>query len=293
LGEYDKLTTTYDAVFKQMGIDTVNGNYVEMLRGQAIMADARGDVATGRNFWRRYAELYRVLNDSLQKSKAYQYAAHYHAQEQQMEIELKEEALRRMHMYIVVAVLLALLAVSFAFYFFYRGRIDRKKNMIIVNQISEAVKLNNLAENKSSGNSGVQGTGVEQQEPTSVELNDMSNEELYTYLSTVIIREQLFLNPSFDRQSVVTRFRITEKRVGAAFSKGSDYKSLPGFVREQRLLYACKLLHDNLEMSVKEVAAASGFSSQPRFNIDFKERFSFSPLEYRRLLSEKSGRDTL
>ncbi len=287
LGEYDKLLETYDELIKQMGSDTVNVPYANVLHGWAVVADSHGQIVEGRDYWRRYAQLSKVLNDSINKSKVHQYAAHYHVQEQQMELELKEEELRRLNIYIAVAVLLAVLGISFALYFFYRRRIDNKKNKIIVNQISDSIRLKQINDDKNAKKIS-QDTSKIQATPTPGELNEMSNEELYSYLSSIIVKEKLYLNPYFDRQTVMNYFHLSERRVGAAFSKGSsEFKSLPGFVREQRLLYACKLLQERRELSFKEVAAAAGFSSQTRFNIDFKERFSFSPSEYVQLLSKE------
>ncbi len=286
LGEYDKWMSTYEATITQMGADTINGSYLGMLRGRAVMAEARGQLVESNDYWRRYATLSKLLSDSLHASKIHQYAVRYHAQEQRMLIERKEQSLARMRIYIVAAVLLASLAICFAIYFFYRRRIDNKKNKIIVKQISDSINLKqDFIEHQQKPD--VASNAPEGEAPTAAQVNNMSSEELYNYLSSTIISEKLYLDPYFGRQTVVKRFGITEKRIGSAFSKGSaDYKSLPGFIREQRLLYACKLLHNHPEMSVKEIAAASGFSSQPRFNIDFKERFSFSPSEYRNLASE-------
>ncbi len=290
LGEYDKLMTIYETATKQMGTDTVNGPYVEMLRGRAVMADARGKLVDSRNFWRRYAELYRVLSDSLQKSKAHQYAAHYHAQEQQMELEKKDAELKRSKIYLIASAIIILLTLCFAIYFFRQRRKERQKNYIIVKQISEASKYKQEYEALVAARNEVK---TMSDSPENVDMPSvyakMTYEQLFSYISEVIIREKLFLDPYFDRRSVVARFQLTEKQVGAAFSKGSEYKSLPGFVREQRLLYACQLLREKPELSIKEVAAASAFSSQPRFTIDFKERFSFSPSEYREMALQKTS----
>jgi len=283
LGEYGKLTSTYEILSQKMGSDTINVPYADMLRGYAIMADSRGRTAESRDYWRRYAELYKFLQDSIGKSKVYQYAAHYHAQEQQMELEKQEEMLKRMNLYIWGAVLLAILGIGFAFYFFYRRRIDNQKNQIIVNQITETLKLKqqcldeleNIVDNK-------------KRHPSVDDMNDMSNEELFNYLSSVIMRENLYLDPTFDRMSLMARFHLTARRIGSAFSQGSsEYSTLPGFVREQRLAYACKLMQEHPEMSFKAVAVNSGFSSQTRFNIDFKDRYSFTPSEYLQLMEKK------
>jgi len=287
LGEYDKVKTIYDAAFKQMGTDTVNGTYAEMLRGLAVIADARGELVDSRDFWRRYAKLYSVLSDSLQESKAHQYAAHYHAQEQQMELEKKDAALKRSKIYLIASAIIILLTLCFAIYFFNQRRKEKQKNYIIVKQISEASKYKQEYESLVAERIEAQKASDAQADTDPpVAYAEMTNEELFSYISGVIVREKLFLDPYFDRKSVVARFHISEKLIGAAFSKGSEYKSLPGFVREQRLLYACQLLREKPELSIKEVAAASGFSNQPRFNMDFKERYSFSPSEYRQMIEE-------
>lgn len=110
----------------------------------------------------------------------------------------------------------------------------------------------------------------------------MTDVELFDYISEVIRHEQLFLNPVCDRQTLVERFHLSEKRIGAAFSKGSPYGNVSNFVRNARLEYACQLLRKSTTMSIADVAAASGFPSYPRFAMDFKAAYSISPTEYRR-----------
>ncbi|MBR2250315.1 MAG: AraC family transcriptional regulator [Prevotella sp.] len=113
------------------------------------------------------------------------------------------------------------------------------------------------------------------------DLNAMSDEQLFQYMSEVIISEKLHLKPVCDRQVITSRFGLSEKRVGAAFAKGSSYKSLASFVRDSRLEYAAQLLHQHPDMTIGDIATASGFSSHTRFTADFKTRYSVSPTEFR------------
>jgi AraC-like DNA-binding protein len=112
-------------------------------------------------------------------------------------------------------------------------------------------------------------------------LDALSDSELFDHISEVVRRERLFLNPVCDRQTLVDLFHISEKRLGAAFSKGSSYRSVASFVRDVRLEYACQLLRKSPDMPIADIAAASGFPSYTRFASDFKAAYSISPTEFR------------
>ena len=61
---------------------------------------------------------------------------------------------------------------------------------------------------------------------------------------------------------------------------------MPRYIREVRLRYASEMLLSHPEMSIGEVASASGFNNVSGFNRDFKNRYTVSPTEYRSM-----GRD--
>ena len=109
----------------------------------------------------------------------------------------------------------------------------------------------------------------------------MNDEELFHYLSDLIRDEQLYLNPLLDRQALIDRLGVSAHRIGAAFSKGSEYGSLPGFVRSIRLEHACSLLISRPDMNVKSVGEASGFSNNSTFCSDFKTCYGITPSDYR------------
>lgn len=111
---------------------------------------------------------------------------------------------------------------------------------------------------------------------------------LFHHIEQVILEEQLYLNPLFDSQTAADRFGITSRRIGAAFSQGSEYKSLPRFVRECRLQHACRLLVSKPHMSIKAVGEASGFTNYTTFVTDFKAKYLMTPTDYRK---SRAGED--
>lgn len=109
----------------------------------------------------------------------------------------------------------------------------------------------------------------------------MNDEELFQYLKDLIQSERLYLNPLLDRQALISRLGVSAHRIGAAFSKGSEFGSLPSFIRSLRLDHARVLLISRPDMSVKAVGESSGFSNNSTFCSDFKTRYGITPSDYR------------
>lgn len=269
LGDYDKMLATYDEVKAKMGGDTINNEYAEMLYGYAQAADASGDLNASIGYWQRYSELNRLLNEQLLKSRAYEYVTRYQLQEERMNT-LREQAKAQNNRNLAVAgFILALVAVGFIVWLLIQRRAINRKNCVLVEQIAETLKYKKISEELEvrSEESGMKSEELEN-----------ADEQLFRQLSGIIRRERLFTNPNFGRQMLVDRFHLTEHRIGAAFSHGG---SLPDFIRELRLEYACQLLTDHPEMSIGDVAAASGFSSLSVFSREFKRKLDVTPSYYR------------
>ena len=116
------------------------------------------------------------------------------------------------------------------------------------------------------------------------DVKELNDEQLFDYLSDVIRNEELFLNHNFSRQLLMDRFHINERRIGAAFS---CCEGLPDFIRDLRLEYACRLITDNPEMSISDVATASGFSNLTVFGRDFKRKYEVTPTYFRSQMTAK------
>lgn len=271
LGEYDKMLAAYDEMTMRLGDDTLNAEYVEILRGRALAAEAFGNPNASIDYWRRYAKMSRMVNKQLQESQAYEYAARYHLQEERMNTEREQAKAQNNRNLAIAGFLLALIAVVFIVWLLKQRSAINRKNRVLVEQIAEAVKYKSLVENE--------------EQKTIVPNTALSDEELFKQLSEVIRRERLFTNPNFGRQTLIDRFHLTERRIGSVFSHGG---SLPDFIRELRIQHACQLLSDHPEMSISDIATASGFSSLSVFSREFKRKLEVTPTYYREQMTRKN-----
>lgn len=105
------------------------------------------------------------------------------------------------------------------------------------------------------------------------------DEKLFRQLTETIRNEQLYTVPKFGRTDLVERFHLSSKRISTAFSKGGT--SVPEFIRDCRLEHARQLMIERPDMTLVEIAAASGFVHASTFTVDFKNKYGASPTKYR------------
>ena len=119
------------------------------------------------------------------------------------------------------------------------------------------------------------------QKETSKEDNavESADADLYKQLTEAIRNEQLYTVQKFGRTELVERFHLSSKRISTAFSKGGT--SVPEFIRECRLEHARQLMVERPDMTLVEIATASGFVHASTFTVDFKNKYGVSPTKYR------------
>lgn len=279
LGKYGRMFLIFDEVEKQMGDDTITDEYATILKHRALAADFFGNSQASRSYWQRYSHLDHLLAKRLLASRAYEYAARYHLQEEQMKTERERAKNRMMHFFAVAGLLLALIATGFVFWLLRQRRATERKNRLLVEQIAQVTKLSfENVKLKTENNAAVKDSKKNDEQ---YDFDAMSDEELFSYISDFIRKEKLYLDPAFERQTIVDKFHVSKNRIGAAFSQGSQYKSLSEFIRDMRLEYACRLLTEQPEMSISDIAATSGFSNITVFGRDFKNKYDVSPSYYR------------
>jgi len=117
--------------------------------------------------------------------------------------------------------------------------------------------------------------------PSETQPTELSDADLFDYLRDFIEREQLFLDPNFERQTLIKLTGLSKNRIGAAFAQGSDHERLTSLIREMRLDYAVRLMNEQPELSVEQVRLASGFTSADTFTRNFKAKYGMTPTAYR------------
>ena len=229
--------------------------------GLADVCQQMGRYQQAADLYEQVLEIQDTLKSRKARNSALELAAAYHDKEQD-QIIMQQEAENTRQRYILISVIAVLLGVAvLAVIVIAKNRIINRKNRALVKLIDENIKLK------------------AQPQPLSVK-EEGNNSSLFTRLSTEIREQQLYLDPSFDRQTVCDRFNLTTVQVGNAFAQGSDYDSVADFIRDCRLEHACQLLKTT-DMKIADIAAHSGFSRVTTFNHDFKARYNLSPSEYR------------
>lgn len=272
VGEYERMLAIYDEVEQRLGNDTLNEYYAEVLLERAKAAKAQNRLADANYYLQRHNELKEMLHKKQAQNKSNLYAARFQAQRQQLEIEQEREATRKAEMSRRGIEIIAFLILLFAVYAVVQWRKTQQRNRILAQQITEAVEYKDkYRELKPAPNS-------ELQTPNYSELSDA---DLFNYLRDLIEREQLFLDPNFERQTLIDRTGLTKERIGAAFAQGSEYERLTTLVRELRLNHAVRLLNEQPELTIEQVCLASGFTNTVSFNRSFKAKYGMTPSEFR------------
>ena len=274
LGDYDKMLAIYDVADERLGNDTMNHDFSTMLYNRAVAAEAAGDYLTATGYWHRYETIKKTLDRKQQEGQAYHYAARYKLQEERLNTEREQAKAKHNEMLALAGFILVIMSIGFIIKLLIQRHAINRKNHVLTAQMMESMKY----KKKESQTIKIE-TSTD-----NLNLDSLNDEQLFDYLSNIIRSEGLFLNSNFSRQTLMDRFHINERRIGAAFS---CCEGLPDFIRDLRLEYACQLITDNPKMSISDVATASGFSNLTVFGRDFKRKYEVTPTYFRSQITAK------
>ena len=112
--------------------------------------------------------------------------------------------------------------------------------------------------------------------------NSEDASSLFEQIDRTIRDERLYLNPDFQRQTLVDMFHSDRNRVGRVIKDFSGFSNLSAYINNYRLEYAYRLLRDlDNKQTIDSIAKASGFSTVRTFQRLFKERYGMTPAEFR------------
>lgn len=189
----------------------------------------------------------------------------------EQEIAKHREASRQATIRTSVLGYVGILLFLFAIYAVSKWRSTQRNNRILAQQITEAVKYKKKYQD-------LRPTPVVV--PSSNSPAELSDSELFAYLRDLIESERLYLDPEFERQTLIQRTGLSKERIGAAFSQGSDQERITTLVRELRLEYAVRLMNEQPELNVEKVCIASGFTNADTFTRNFKSKYGMTPSVY-------------
>ena len=259
LGEWDKLLSIYAEVEERMGTDTLNENYTLILKDRADAATAQGKPAEALAYMNRYAALQSQLNKQQLESDAQEYAAKYHAKEQERKIKNAEIKAARKDVIIIAILFLMLIAAGITYYLAVQRHKINEKNRALVRMINE------------------------QAEAQKDSAKPAPNPELFNLIDGTIRTEKLYANESLQRQDILDRFDISRRTLGDLLAVHADGQSFTAYINSMRLEDAVRLLREEPEMSLSEIAENVGFTPAT-FRDQFKRQFGMTPTEYRQNL---------
>ena len=230
----------------------------------------QGDYAKTYNGRQHIAVTYSLLGEySVSEAIHAEEEARFRAQEQKFEAERQRLETQRAKQSRSMIGVIGLLTLMFAIYAVIQLRKTRRRNRILAKQISETVQYKEKYKKLSVNN------------VDNTQLSTLSDAELFDYLRDLIEREQLFLDPNFERQTLVARTGVSKERIGAAFAQAKGYERLTTLVRELRLDYAVRLMNEHPEMAVEDIARGSGFLRADTFATSFRAKYGMTPTAYR------------
>ena len=280
LGMYDEALATYTEIERRMGADTLNEDYAIILRNRAIAANAKGHIAEAYNYQTRYANLTKVVSDSLHRSEAHNYAARYRAQEQQLLIQEKDAEAERSYIVSIAIAVIALLAIVFALYFFRQKRIVSEKNRALVRMINGTLpdsvdEMDTFEESDEETNADNPGTDAVS--------DDSPNADLFAAIDATIRSERLYANVTLQRQDICGRFGIRRHTLNSLLSIYAKGLSFTQYINAIRMEEAVNLLRERPDLTLTAIAATVGFTL-PNLREKFKRQYGMTPAEYRQNL---------
>ena len=275
-GRYQEAVIIYNNLIqrvRQQG-DTLGEMMNTAKWGLAEVYQRMGNCEQAAILYEQVLEIQDTLKSRKAKHTAQELAAVYHEQEQEQTI-MQQQAENTRQQAILIIELLALFGViALAVIVIVKNRAIRRKNQLLAAQITEAVNYKKMYWDEKRA-----------QTPTlaadSVDLKALTDEQLFLHINEIIMHERLFLDPNFDRQTIMDRFQLSKERVGAVFSKGSEHVKLNKYILQLRLEYATHLLVDEPERTISQIAADCGFSSSPYFSDRFRKHYGMSPSDFR------------
>ena len=224
---------------------------------------------------------FHLIEDGVRAATSREHTARYNSLKHQMEAERQQAIAKRAIQTTVIIGIMTLLILALAVTVIFKNRAIVRKNRLLAQQMAEHVKHEKMYREE------LLEQMPPQEEASPTDLNTLNDEQLFRHLREVIKRDQLYLAPDFDRQKVVKMFQLTNHRVGSAFARGSEFSSLADFIRDCRLEYSCLLLTTRPDLSIKEVAAMSGYNYASTYSTDFKNHYTMTPTSYRELQTGK------
>ena len=267
VGYWDKVLE-FDKILEQrMGTDTLNAEYAIILRDRSDAAKSKGHYHEALTWLDRHARVQDQLAQQLQSSQAQEYASKYHAKEQELEIQKARSDARKKTSALIAVLIVFILAGLASMYYRTQRRLISEKNHVLVKLINRFAPPQKQVVSAKTEEDGV------------VEVTEQDR-ELFKAIDEAIRNERLYANVSLQRQDILDRFNMRRQvlnKLMAAFAGGDSF---PSYVNSIRLEEAVRLLRDEPDRPIGDIAETVGFT-MANFRVAFKQSYGITPAEFR------------
>lgn len=304
LGEmkhYKRMRKIFQTIDKDIAGDTLNEGYGEELDFLAREAASRGDTKTSCGYLNRALALKDTLNKRQNMSQMARTISLYKVHEEQMKTQKAQFTAKFMFLIAGGLALVMVFAIVYIVHLITQRRRITQKNKALVNSIERSMEYKEKYESlllglkacsvsldgkgdmpaigvNKAGNSG------EQQGASATEIDDPNCEyrKLFELIERTILDGKLYLDPDFQRQTLVETLHIDRNRIGRAIRDYSGFSNLSAYTNSFRLDYAYSLLREkNSRHTIDYISKVSGFTTVRTFQRLFKERYGMTPAEFR------------
>ena len=124
--------------------------------------------------------------------------------------------------------------------------------------------------------------------------SDSESKQLSAALMTLLVEDQVFLDPEIKVSDLARRLRQPDYKVTRCITRQLGFRNFNQMINRYRTEEAKRMLADpnSDDQSILTIAMESGFGSIGPFNRSFKQCTGLTPIAYRRMHSRADSRNT-
>lgn len=297
LGElrlYDRMLAAYKAIDKEQKGDTVSVDYRDELYLKANAASASGDYMLSHTYLQRALNLTDKLFKMRDRDQMQRTLSAYKVNEERMKSNSASAAARLMFVIFVCMFIVVVMVLYFMIRTNRQSHSLLRKNRTLVLMIQSVYdyqekykellrKSEGLADETEENGDKKREEALEKLNAPSVNIYEANSDaHLFARMDNAIREGEMYLNPDFQRQTLVDELGFDRNKIGKLIHDYSGFPNLSAYINSFRLEYACRLLlRGDARVTVEDVARQSGFTTLRTFQRLFKETYGMTPAEFR------------
>jgi AraC-like DNA-binding protein/phage gpG-like protein len=237
----------------------------------------KGDYKSAAEYLLKVKEIEEQLRSNENNVELIAAQVKFDLKQKEMQIREEQQRNRTYRTVLLLTSILAILLATIVLIILLNRRKIALKNRALVQQIKEQIKA---AEERER----------EQEQRNTAELrqvislpDDTPNDDLFVKFVDLLKENQLYTCPDIDIKKLLLQLGTNEKYLQKSVKESSGM-GISEFINTLRLQYSCELLlNPKNNNTVENISYSAGFGSRSAFFRNFRNKYSMSPDEFRRL----------